>query len=108
MGGRSGGVVPTGQGRRGQERGGVDGAFVYEEIGRLKVEVDWLKKSLEPSRRGQARTDRDRTQSIVGGGAMRVGSIGAFDVLLHTARFPCAANTSRASHETKETGSACS
>ena len=26
--------------------------------------------------------DRDRTQSIIGGGAMRVGGIGAFDVLL--------------------------
>jgi len=59
----------VGAGRTKPQRRGVDGA-VYEAIGRLKAEVNWLKKNFEPSACGHARMDRDRTPMAIDRGAM--------------------------------------
>jgi len=45
VGGGGGGVVPAGKGGVGRSEEELT-APLYEEIGRLKVEVDWLKKKL--------------------------------------------------------------
>ncbi len=53
-GGRS---IFAGLGRRKERETEVLQAALYEEIGRLKIELDWLKKKAAPFCGGQARHD---------------------------------------------------
>ena len=58
-------------------------APLYEQIGRLQMEVDWLKKSSETLGGGQAQIGSIRNiWRVVGGSASRPGGPGAFQRLL--------------------------
>jgi putative transposase len=57
-------------------------APLYQEIGRLKMELEWLKKSCERPLRDSTRMDPPRAQRRVDRTAMCLGGTGPLDLLL--------------------------
>jgi len=57
-------------------------AELYQQIGQLKVELDWLKKSLNSSGKGETNADRHNSSGHTGVPAMPDGETGPVQLVL--------------------------